>query len=181
MSDQFMRPCTVPRKSDDHNSVRVAGGKLLKRSRIAATVACSSVSNIVSPPRVSVKSACSAVASRFAQLSQLISGESYRSIPMKRPLNAIGPLSPHYFDNNLLNHKFSDPMRIDPSSSLQPPQIFSARYFFDGTPIGSDHVTQFFGTVGRGSPASLFLTSPARKSANGAISSPTLAFSRASI
>ena len=60
-----------------------------KRSRIAATLACSSVSNIVSPPSVSVKSACSALASRVAQLSQLISGESYRSIPMKSPLNAM--------------------------------------------------------------------------------------------
>jgi len=36
-----------------------------------------------------------------------------------------------------------------------------------------------FGTVGIGSPANPFLTSPARKSANGTISSPTLAFSRA--
>ncbi len=60
-----------------------------KRSRIAATLACSSVSNIVSPLSVSVKSACGALASRVAQLSQLISGESYRSIPMKSPLNAM--------------------------------------------------------------------------------------------
>ena len=33
-----------------------------------------------------------------------------------------------------------------------------------------------FGTVGIGSPDNPFLTSPARKSANGTISSPTLAF-----
>ena len=36
-----------------------------------------------------------------------------------------------------------------------------------------------FGTAGKGSPASRFFTSLARKSAKGAISSPTLAFSRA--
>ena len=36
-----------------------------------------------------------------------------------------------------------------------------------------------FGTAGKGSPASRFFTSPARKSAKGAISPPTLAFSRA--
>ena len=36
-----------------------------------------------------------------------------------------------------------------------------------------------FGTAGKGSPASRFFTSLARKSAKGAMSSPTLAFSRA--
>lgn len=38
-----------------------------------------------------------------------------------------------------------------------------------------------FGTAGRGSPANRFLTRPAKKSANGPMSSPTLALSRASI
>jgi hypothetical protein len=38
-----------------------------------------------------------------------------------------------------------------------------------------------FGTGGSGSPARRFRTSPARISANGAMSSPTLAFSRAAI
>ena len=38
-----------------------------------------------------------------------------------------------------------------------------------------------FGTGGSGSPASPFLTKPARKSVKGTMSSPTLAFSRASI
>ena len=42
-------------------------------------------------------------------------------------------------------------------------------------------VQPIFGTAGSGSPASPFLTRPAKKAANGAISSRTLALSRASM
>src|ERR1017187_2511086 len=45
-------------------------------------------------------------------------------------------------------------------------------------PMGS-HEEEAFGTASKGLPANPFRTSPARKSARGAISSPTLAFSRA--
>jgi hypothetical protein len=76
MPDQFVRLRAMPRESDDDNILRATGGKLPKLSSIAATVARSSVSNLVSPPNVSVKRACSAVASREAQLSQLISGDA---------------------------------------------------------------------------------------------------------
>ena len=44
----------------------------------------------------------------------------------------------------------------------------------------SDHV-QGFGTSGSGSPARRFSTRPARNSVNGPMSSPTLAFSSASM
>jgi hypothetical protein len=74
MSDEFMRLRAIPGERS-----HVASPS--KHCLIAATVACSSISSVVSPPSVSVKSPGSAFASRLAQLSELISGESYRSIP----------------------------------------------------------------------------------------------------
>ncbi len=57
-------------------------------------------------------------------------------------------------------------------------------FFSGGVNVGNVNLefvytSEAFGTARNGSPASLLFTSPARKPAKGAISSPTLAFSRA--
>src|ERR1700676_4922989 len=84
---------------------------------MAATVACSSVSKIVSPPSVSVKSAWSAFASRLSQLSPPISGDAYRSIRMNSPLNAI-QISPLFLLMSLLFLPYLKQKRCDCDGSV---------------------------------------------------------------
>lgn len=82
-----------------------------------------------------MKSPCNAFASRLAQLSQLISGDSYRSIPMKSPLNAIPISTPALLQRIPASSKVVGTDEDRPVRFSAAGEIFPARNLFDGLPV----------------------------------------------